>query len=77
MRGQGSGQGQFHSNHWILSTPASFPEGDGLIELKFDYVLFFFKNHVMLYYTAEKRIHITEKNKQTNKQKKNKKYRPV
>ena len=24
----------------------------------------------MLYYTAEKRIHITEKNKQTNKQKK-------
>ena len=31
----------------------------------------------MLYYTAEKRIHITEKNKQTNKQKKNKKYRPV
>ena len=64
------GQGRFHTNHSILSIPPSFPEGDGLIELKFDYVLFFKKKlYDSLLHGTETYTYYWKKKKQNKKQK--------
>ena len=70
MWGQGSGQGWFHTNHSILSIPASFPEGDGLIRIEVRLCTSFFKLCNALLHGRETYTYYWKK--QTNKQTKKK-----
>ena len=73
MWGQGSGQGWFHTNHSILSIPASFPEGDGLIRIEVRLCTSFFKLCNALLHGRETYTYYWKKqtNKQTNKKTRN------
>ena len=66
MWGQGSGQGWFHTNHSILSIPASFPEGDGLMRIEVRLCTSFFKLCNALLHGRETYTYYWKK--QTNKQ---------